>query len=395
MVPNNDAYTIPYKAEVIGDIDIDIGEGWIPLNHILRDGIQKTEIHCSWADADSADRVGIWIGVSDERVAAPVSNWTNGYAIESSKYLNQSPLVDVANWHFGQTAKLVIQTIQAGQELSMYILCRPRFKGDKKRRLNIEVKEFERHNSTTSNEPLRLSFDFCKDDAKPVLKTTIDALDKMGSYNHEGSGNVIHPKQVLTLKALDHVFRKEGLSNRTSVSIAYIGTDTMENLTSIVRWLNSQQLYQQQISHITAFTTDEWDDEITTLLDDVNQSNIGRDSKVKLVPNNEAQRIEAEPHDIVITTYVCPWVEESKKNEFKELIGNLMDEQSILISVDPKVARSSVRSPIFNSSEFNPQSIYIGRGNQELGFLNMKFFRFESSEAVLYRRPIRKTRVES
>ena len=69
----------------------------------------------------------------------------------------------------------------------------------------------------------------------------------------------------------------------------------------------SKGLYGQ-ITEIKAYTYDDWDDKLQDLLNDLVPVNIGNDSKVNLVPNNESQRADASSHDVVITTYVCPWI---------------------------------------------------------------------------------------
>ncbi len=137
-----------------------------------------------------------------------------------------------------------------------------------------------------------------------------------------------------------------------------------------------------QITEIKAYTYDDWDDKLQDLLNDLVPVNIGNDSKVDLVPNNESQRADASSHDVVITTYVCPWIKKEDRDDFQALIDKLVGPNSVLISVDPKTALNSVRSPIFDSNEYNPQSIY-----KEKSWGNLKTFKFHAAEAIIYKRP--------
>ena len=102
------------------------------------------------------------------------------------------------------------------------------------------------------------------------------------------------------------------------------------------------------------------------------------------MPNNESQRADASSHDVVITTYVCPWIKKEDRDDFQALIDKLVGPNSVLISVDPKTALNSVRSPIFDSNEYNPQSIYKGEDGLELS--NLKTFKFHAAEAIIYKR---------
>ena len=54
---------------------------------------------------------------------------------------------------------------------------------------------------------------------------------------HEGVGNIVHPKQYFTIRGFDAI-QKELFNARKLIRIAYIGTDTTENIRSFLRWLS-------------------------------------------------------------------------------------------------------------------------------------------------------------
>ncbi len=374
---------LPYASvDILNGIEIKIGEGWIKFSYPLAKGIERIEISCAWIESNPADRIGIWVGLSDERVPQTLTAWGNGHAIGLESYGENSPIVDVERWEFGKSAKLIVETKQQEMKLNVYLLCRPRL-DDLKRSLEITIDEYSAINGMKPENSETRVYEFQRAEKSPMMRTTISKLEELGSLNYTGIGNVIHPKQILTLKALQHLLRKKMLNDEKSFSVAYVGTDTLENLTSIIRWLESKGLYGQ-ITEIKAYTYDDWDDKLQDLLDDLVPVNIGNDSKVDLVPNNESQRADASSHDVVITTYVCPWIKKDDRDDFQALIDKLVGPNSVLISVDPKTALNSVRSPIFNSNEYNPQSIYKGEDGLELS--NLKTFKFHAAEAIIYKR---------
>ena len=386
MVPEDDSILIPYESvEILPELFIELGDAWIPLEFDLSEGTEKTEIICKWADeeADSTDRVGLWVGLADDRVPQTITAWSKGYATDLEVNGDASPVIDAEKWQFGPEARLVIQSIKPHKKLVFYVLCKPRLKGSDIRILTIETKEYVSANSDSPHKINVERYGLRKSKLMSQQKTTVKALSTLNAYNHQGLGNVVHPKQILTLRALEHIVKKH-VPEQTPFSIAYIGTDTLENLTCIHRWLDSQQRYDQ-LQHITAYTKDEWDDSIVDLITDLNPSNITQERKVTLVPNNPSQRSEAEHHTIVISTYVCPWIQENERGGFKELIDKLLGPESFLISVDPSVATSSVRSPILGQREYNPQSVY--NDDSELDLVLMKSFRsYIAAEGMIYRR---------
>ena len=70
-----------------------------------------------------------------------------------------------------------------------------------------------------------------------------------------GDGNIVHPKQYITIRGMDLIIDEFLVDkNRTSeLKIAYIGTDTTENLRSLLRWLHKNG-HEQGCQNFAYFT---------------------------------------------------------------------------------------------------------------------------------------------
>ena len=94
------------------------------------------------------------------------------------------------------------------------------------------------------------------------LGNMISEFNKFKEYDVtklSGLGNIIHPKQYLTLRGLKMIIEDDFFRQpRESYKIGYIGTDTTENIRSIIRWLSEQELIEKVSQFIVFYTTD-WD----------------------------------------------------------------------------------------------------------------------------------------
>ena len=69
--------------------------------------------------------------------------------------------------------------------------------------------------------------------------------------------------------------------------------------------------------------------------------------------------------DVVIATYVAPWISgEDSKRDYVNLLNNIIGRNSYLISVDPKNAHNSVRSILRNRS-YNNDELYKSSENED------------------------------
>ena len=75
-------------------------------------------------------------------------------------------------------------------------------------------------------------------------KVLIDNLVEIDSYSLDGAGYSIHPKQILTVALLERLLENE-LLHKQEVSITYLGTDTGENLYSVIRSLRASGLWSR------------------------------------------------------------------------------------------------------------------------------------------------------
>ena len=111
------------------------------------------------------------------------------------------------------------------------------------------------------------------------------------------------------------------------------------------------------ISTFTVYATKHWDQELLDLLgneytidgikltDEVKVNIVKLDKDTEELPND----VEINPTDIIIATYVTPWVKQSDTQnqiQYKNLLKKLMTPESILISTDPTNSHSSVRSSL-------------------------------------------------
>jgi len=381
----NKIHEIPSTSiEVAPEVDIEVGEQWFKYVVPPKEGFSKIGIQCEWEQPHKNDRVGLWIAVADERSSLSETDLSDGHKYDVTNDSEGNPIVDVASWSFGKTSKIHFETISSTQDIIVYILCRPRLHGHDPKELILTIQYYEEVSSTEPNKYEAQRYIMKKKSATPLVKHTVHALEAMGGYRAHGRGNVVHPKQVLTLKSLTWALGELKVKDREDkFSIAYIGSDTLENLTGIFRWLNENE-YGSSLGHVTVYTHDRWDDSLLDALNDLVPDNVTKQrDRVRIVPNNGFQRKEALNHDLVITTYVCPWINELEKTNFEELIDKVLGPSSILISVDPIQADFSVRSPIYGKKDFNPQSIFKG---DKLDLLDLKEFANNTAEAMLYRR---------
>ena len=163
----------------------------------------------------------------------------------------------------------------------------------------------------------------------------------------------------MTLKCLQHGV-EDNFKHKDGITVAYIGTDTTENLRSVIRYL--QHLKPSKIEKLTVYFTGEWDTPllkqsrgIHPLNDNMDLENLKFELK-ELTDADDGSDVES--HDITICTYVTPWIEKEDLPKHKARIDRLLnDENSILLAIDPKSSDSLVRSA--TSKRINTQKTYV------------------------------------
>ena len=125
--------------------------------------------------------------------------------------------------------------------------------------LNFEIKGRE-HGSTLFDKLDSKSITFILNDKEEPQDDEIKLrlMRDYGGFETTGDAVRIHPKQLCTLSNLEEELKKFD----NPVKIGYIGTDTTENIRSIIRYLKSNQNLFSKISCLSIFMTEKYDQRI-------------------------------------------------------------------------------------------------------------------------------------
>ena len=87
-----------------------------------------------------------------------------------------------------------------------------------------------------------------------------------------GDGNIVHPKQYITIRGMDLIIDEflVDKSRTSELKIAYIGTDTTENLRSLLRWLHKNG-HMSKVVEFCLFYYDDWDYDFMEAIDLINE----------------------------------------------------------------------------------------------------------------------------
>gem|GEM_PF-4621739 len=195
------------------------------------------------------------------------------------------------------------------------------------------------------------------------LDEELEHIDGLNAYNIKGQGNCIHPKQTMTIEAfMTELEQREG-----NQRVAYIGTDTIENITSLLRAIDASGL-KSKISNFDVYYIPEWDgpmlQRIRNSMNSIS-SIIPNTRLIRMITLEESaeqfefnldnqpnEKIEISPCDITVATYVAPWAtsaRDSSKSRFLNLLSELVNSpDSCLLSVDPKTSKDIVRGGVVN-----------------------------------------------
>ena len=94
------------------------------------------------------------------------------------------------------------------------------------------------------------------------------------------------------------------------------------------------------------FYTTDWDEEFLDYIDFENEINDSYPNIEfhfnELSDENARLQEDLEKCDIVISTYVAPWIGGDSREQFTTLLQNLMGDSSYLLTVDPQTGLHSV-----------------------------------------------------
>ena len=157
------------------------------------------------------------------------------------------------------------------------------------------------------------------------------------SHQVKGNGSCIHPKQLITVELLKSMLNKETIEYfGGKIDLGYIGLDTGENILSVLRYLDREEL-TNMISSLNIFYEEEWDELYRKRLG-ATIANCG--INVNWVEINSSG-IENYKVDFMISTYVAVWAANEEKiqtAEHEEYFKNSYEwckDKAFLISVDP------------------------------------------------------------
>ncbi len=347
-------------------------------------------------------RLGIWTAVKD---SAKEIVSVDGYdRVQNS---NAFPHGNVENcnvrldkWDFGNKAMIMLDISQEKfsfhQKIRLSICVMPYFLArhgeDAKCSLRLQ---FQGQKIGSGNQEILATeyVTFTRNDDLIIDDQQIDIthLVEFGALHKKGEGNSIHPKQLLTSNSL--IAEVKNIPNNQLIDIAYIGTDTTENFSSLIRTVKSHIV--ERIGKIRVYFTDEWDRDILdaypSLLEAAREISEEKfDLKFVEIPSKKCTNCGAsdftkhgnewscadcgsmgyerpQPEningvDFIISTYVTPWVVGSEtEDQYVKMLETLMSKKtSRLISVDPKADDKSIRSWC---SHFDLAHIYKKRLN--------------------------------
>ena len=153
----------------------------------------------------------------------------------------------------------------------------------------------------------------------------------------------VHPKQLHTAHGVDRAVRKireerdNELFPKDVLSVAYIGPDTTENLRTIFRALESENV------QYTVLQKPEWDWSTSRFPYQGGDYSISGLENVEIVDISQGldnlNRDNNEYYDIVISTYIGYWALSDDENEeiYRNLLTTLIDKKKTkLITVDAR-----------------------------------------------------------
>lgn len=300
-------------------------------------------------------KIGIWLPVEDKVIKRPFAQFEEDYRLWGKK----KTYAKLSKWTFGRkaTVEITIDESQDDNFVQTLALCVcPWFLTDKANynegcelTLTLHGKKFGHMRNL---EIFRGKISFIIDENRHEYEEDTEEVMRLfydfKAFEISGSGNSLHPKQLYTIEGLKKCLDK---FENQPLEIAYIGTDTTENLRSVIRTLTSDLQIARNIKSLDVYFTKDWD---KPLMDRFPESiQINKKSSKNLfelnpieLPEDGSLPTDLQSADIVISTYVTPWVFEKETNleQYKLLIKNLMTrETSLLLTIDPSSSDYIIR----------------------------------------------------
>jgi hypothetical protein len=350
------------------------------------------EIHAKFEDShrytNAFSKIGFWAPFEDKRI-----NHSSGHI--HLKH-SDSIFVSLKDWIYGKEAKmkLKLQDDNTIDENFSFILgVRPVFgtehDSDVKCTISLTGKSIGGRESKIGIHTLNFELDN-QIDTSDSNDDLIEIFGHLGAYNTNGKGNSVHPKQAMTIEGFDQYI----MEVQEPIDVTYIGTDTTENLRSLIRHISLNQEIHEKIKSLTVYFTEDWDEEIHHYFhNELDVNKLGTDFPIfslvamkestsgdKLtyhrVHNGELDEKKFEPvcTDLVIATYVTPWaMQGDKKRDYIDLCTSLLNkETAAMISIDPAKSEYSVRSMAIENENQEKQKFNLNLWYNEMNLQKRK-----------------------
>ena len=297
-------------------------------------------------------KIGIWLPVEDKVSKRPFAQFEENYRL----WGKEKTYAKLSKWTFGRkaTVEITIDETTDDNFVQKFALCvcpwfPTAYDEGCELTLTLHGKKF---GAMRKLEIFRDKITFIIDengseyeeDTEEVMRLFYD----LKAFEISGNGNSLHPKQLYTIEGLKKCLDK---FDNQSVEIAYIGTDTTENLRSVIRTLTSDLQIARKIKSLDVYFTKDWDKPLMNRFPESIQ--INKKSSKNLfdlnpieLPEDESLPDGLSSAHIIISTYVTPWVLEKETNleQYKSLLMKLMTkESSVLLTIDPSSSEYIIR----------------------------------------------------
>jgi hypothetical protein len=361
--------TYQHKPLKLGFVRGHLGYKWVDFE--VLDWDERTHVLDIEASTNSQNGgvIGYWVSskdlVSHSALEAPSFEYDhNGVSGEF--------FVDQKVWEFGEKPRLRIyrpDVKSKNPRFTFSVLARPVLAALEP--FKIKVCGYASPDDLTNREKVfDHEYEFARGDAQQggdemtpseqvkIMNHEFNRFRENAADNLIGAGNIVHPKQFFTIRGLEHVLDNY-LDSSKKLNLAYIGTDTTENLRSFVRWL----LFTgkaNRIESLTVFYTTQWDRNFLKRLDLENDyAQHCPELPINFLELSEETihlQEQRENFDVIIATYVAPWAVGQSRKSYKKLLNATMGSSSYLVSIDPQDETSSVRSEL--TSYTNSHDLY-------------------------------------
>ena len=220
----NGSFRYDEKSHKGSRFKLKIGRKWIHAT--VKDwaqDIHELEITCRILEDDEAC-VGIWAPSEDYHSSANIGPRVHG--------ITEEVFLEPESWKFGSEASLTLHRKKNSpltSEIDLCFLCRPYNLTDD---VKIQFDLFSKHQGERFENLYSKIFEFSKkvkDNRKKIykMKEDYEIFDNFEAYVIAGKGNIVHPKQICTIRGLEYALNE---ISSEQISISYIGTEHLKTL---------------------------------------------------------------------------------------------------------------------------------------------------------------------